>query len=261
METAPENPQQPALSVVVPMKDEAANVAPLVAEIAAALDGVCSFEIVCVDDGSEDGTAAALWDAMATCPQLRAVAHEICCGQSTATRTGVAAARADWIVTLDGDLQNPPAEIAKLLAARDGAGDAALAMVAGQRMTREDSWFRKLCSRLANGIRSKTLGDGIRDTGCSLKLFRRTVFLELPYFDHMHRFLPALVQRTGGSVITVDVVHRPRAAGATKYGLGNRLWTGIIDLLGVLWLKNRAKRPVIREDIKEVITEMDKRNG
>lgn len=242
---------RPALSVVVPMKDEAENVAPLIGEIESALKPFGPFEIICVDDGSEDGTSAALRQAKAECLHLRVLRHATCCGQSTATRSGVRAARAEWVATLDGDMQNPPSELAKLIAARDAAlaPDLApgLVMIAGQRLKREDSAFRKVCSRTANGIRGWMLGDGIRDTGCSLKLFRREVFMELPYFDHMHRFLPALVQRTGGRVITVDVEHRPRAAGRTKYGLMNRLWTGIVDLIGVVWLKRRAKRPLIEE--------------
>lgn len=242
---------RPALTVVVPMKDEAENVAPLIGALDTALEVTGAFEIICVDDGSEDDTLAALQRAKAECPRLRIFQHDTCCGQSTATRTGVRAARAEWIITLDGDMQNPPTEIPKLLTARDqalaNAMSPGLAMVAGQRLKREDSWFRKFCSRTANGFRSLVLGDGIRDTGCSLKLFRRETFLDLPYFDHMHRFLPALVQRAGGLVITVDVEHRPRAAGQTKYGLTNRLWTGIIDLIGVVWLKRRAKRPLIKE--------------
>ncbi|HAT34554.1 MAG TPA: dolichol-phosphate mannosyltransferase, partial [Rhodospirillaceae bacterium] len=225
--------ESPALSIVVPMKDESENVAPLIREIEKALGETLQYEIICIDDGSEDGTLSALKQAKADCPRLRVLKHEVCCGQSTATRTGVQAARADWVATLDGDLQNPPSEIAKLISARDQASATNLAMVAGQRLKREDSLFRKFCSRTANGFRSWALGDGIRDTGCSLKLFRRDVFLDLPYFDHMHRFLPALMQRTGGQVMTVDVEHRPRAAGQTKYGLMNRLWTGIIDLIGV----------------------------
>lgn len=239
--------QAPALSVVVPMKDEMDNVAPLVREIEAALRNHCTFEIVCVDDGSEDATADKLRAAKSQCEELRVLEHEFCCGQSTATRTGVQGARAPWIVTLDGDLQNPPSEIVKLIVARDSCAEQNLAMVAGQRLKREDSLFKKLSSQIANKARSAVLGDGIRDTGCSLKLFRRDVFLELPYFDHMHRFLPALIQRAGGHVITVDVEHRPRATGLTKYGLGNRLWTGIVDLMGVLWLKRRAKQPIIKE--------------
>ena len=172
-------------------------------------------------------------------------------GQSTATRTGIRAAYAPWVVTLDGDGQNPPSEILSLVNAREHALEKTPKigplMIAGQRETRKDDWFRRFCSIGANGLRSLVLRDGIRDTGCSLKLFRRDTFLDLPYFDHMHRFLPALVQRAGGHVITVNVKHRPRANGHTKYGLMNRLWTGIVDLLGVLWLMRRAKQPTINE--------------
>ena len=233
----------PDLSVVIPMKDEAGNVRPLIDEIAKSLEGR-HFEVVCVDDGSRDGTAEELCAAQDAYPWLRAIRHEDACGQSTATRTGVAAAAADWIVTLDGDGQNPPSEIAVLIEARDAAAEP-VAMIAGQRRKRRDSGFRKLSSRIANGVRSSLLKDGVSDTGCSLKLFRRDVFMDLPYFDHMHRFLPALVRRQGGTVITAQVEHRRRRRGESKYGFHNRLWPGIADLIGVLWLQRRSKLPNI----------------
>ena len=233
----------PDLSVVIPMKDEAGNIRPLIDEIAESLDGR-RFEVVCVDDGSRDGTAEELRAAQDAYPWLRVVRHKDACGQSTATRTGVAAAKADWIVTLDGDGQNPPSEIPVLIEARDAATEP-VAMVAGQRRKRQDSGFRKLSSRIANGVRSSLLKDGISDTGCSLKLFRRALFMDLPYFDHMHRFLPALVQRHGGKVITAQVEHRHRTQGESKYGFHNRLWPGITDLIGVLWLQRRTKLPNI----------------
>ena len=220
---------------------------PLISEIESALTGECSFEILCIDDGSEDATLARLVKAKNQRATLRVLHHAKCCGQSTAILTGVRAARAPWIATIDGDLQNPPVEIRKLIAARDDAQDPNLAMVAGQRIKREDGWFKRYCSRFANDVRRRVLKDGIRDTGCSLKLIRRDVFLALPNFDHMHRFLGALVLRTGSNVLTVEVEHRARTAGKTKYGLGNRLWTGIVDLAGVLWLKRRAKQPIIKE--------------
>jgi len=237
----------PEISVVVPMKEEMDNVEPLLSEIETALTDLCGFEILCIDDGSEDATLETLIAAKQRHPTLRVLHHENCCGQSTATMTGVRAAHAPWIATLDGDMQNPPAELRTLIAARDAASDPDLVMIAGQRIKREDGWFKRYCSRLANGVRRRVLNDGIHDTGCSLKLLRRDVFLTLPYFDHMHRFLGALVLRSGNKVITVDVEHRARAAGTTKYGLGNRLWTGIVDLTGVLWLKRRAKHPIIKE--------------
>ena len=233
----------PALTVVIPVKDEAGNIRALLDEIARELAAL-RFEVVCVDDGSGDGTAEELREAGRVYPWLRIVRHRQSCGQSTATLSGVRAAQADWIVTIDGDGQNPPGEIRKLVQARDAAGGE-VAMVAGQREKRHDSWLRRLSSRIANGVRQALLKDGIRDTGCSLKLFRRDVFLALPYFDHMHRFLPALVLRQGGRIVTTPVAHRPRAHGLSKYGFHNRLWPGLVDLAGVLWLKRRSRIPVI----------------
>lgn len=235
----------PALSVVIPVKDEAGNIQPLLDEIADALNGGTGFEVICVDDGSTDGTADTIRAAQRRHDWLRLVRHRHTCGQSTAIWTGVHAARAGWIVTLDGDGQNPPAEISRLIAARDGCFEANLHMVAGQREKRHDSWSRRLSSRIANDIRARLLRDGIRDSGCALKLFRRDAFLALPYFDHMHRFLPALIQRHGGTVVTVAVGHRPRGQGQSKYGLHDRLWAGIFDLAGVLWLQRRTKLPTI----------------
>lgn len=236
---------EPALSVVIPVKDEAGNIQPLLDEIADALNGGIGFEVICVDDGSTDGTADAIRAAQRRHDWLRLVRHRHTCGQSTATWTGVRAARAEWVVTLDGDGQNPPVEITRLIAVRDDSAETNLHMVAGQRERRHDSWFRRLSSWLANGIRARLLQDGIRDSGCALKLFRRDAFLALPYFDHMHRFLPALIQRHGGAVLTVPVGHRARGQGQSKYGLHNRLWPGILDLAGVLWLKRRTKLPTI----------------
>lgn len=246
------------LSVVVPVYDEAANVAPLAAEIVAALDRVAGaapggggYEIIFVDDGSSDGTGEALRALRRTLPQLRVLRHRRNCGQSAALMTGVAAARGAWIVTLDGDGQNDPADVPRLLAAL-GAPEAPenLAMVAGVRVHRRDPWIRRAGSRLANGVRARLLGDDTPDTGCGLKLIRREAYLAMPYFDHMHRFLPALVQRDGGAVVHVEVSHRPRRSGASKYGLGvgNRLWAGIVDLVGVMWLQRRAVRPVVEAD-------------
>lgn len=235
----------PEIAVVIPVKDEAGNIGALLDEIGSALAAL-RFEVVCVDDGSTDATPRELTEAKSRCGWLTVVRHRASCGQSTATLTGVRAARAEWIVTMDGDGQNPPGEIPKLVAARDAA-TGSVAMVAGQRERRHDSWFRRFSSRVANGVRQKLLADGIRDTGCSLKLFRRQTFLDLPYFDHMHRFLPALVQRHGGRVITTPVAHRARVHGQSKYGFHNRLWPGIVDLAGVLWLKRRTRLPQIEE--------------
>jgi dolichol-phosphate mannosyltransferase len=235
----------PDIAVVIPVKDEAGNIGALLDEIGTALTAL-RFEVVCVDDGSTDATPQELAEAGKRCDWLTVVRHRTACGQSTATLTGVRAARAEWIVTMDGDGQNPPDEIPRLIAARDAA-TGPVAMVAGQRERRHDSWFRRFSSRVANGVRQKLLADGIRDTGCSLKLFRRQTFLDLPYFDHMHRFLPALVQRHGGKVITTPVAHRARVHGRSKYGFHNRLWPGIVDLAGVLWLKRRTRLPQIEK--------------
>jgi len=234
------------LSIVVPVRNEADNILPLLAEIHAALEGRGDFEVVYVDDGSSDATRDRLAEAMRGFPRLRVLAHRESCGQSAALMTGMRAAQGDWIATLDGDGQNDPADIPRLLAARDGAA-ANLQLVAGYRKTRRDTWLKRLSSRIANGVRSRLLGDATPDTGCGLKLIARQTCLELPYFDHMHRFLPALVQRHGGTTISVAVNHRPRTRGASHYGLFDRLWVGIVDLAGVMWLRRRARRPESRE--------------
>ena len=237
------------LSVVVPVKNEAENIEPLVREIVAAVSGLADFEIVYIDDGSTDATLAELKRLAAGLPQLKIVRHQASCGQSTAITSGVLAARFPWIATLDGDGQNDPADIPALLARLDAAMPADdLHMLAGWRANRRDTWLRRFSSRIANGVRSGLLKDATPDTGCGLKVFSRETFLRLPYFDHMHRFMPALVQRHGGRVESVVVNHRPRERGASKYGLHNRLWVGIVDLFGVMWLMRRAKRPVIVED-------------
>ena len=232
------------LSVVVPVYNESENVLPLVGEVRAALSGLTGFELVFVDDGSEDGTSEIL--ATAINPELRVIRHRKRCGQSTALLTGVRAARSEWVVTLDGDGQNDPEDITRLLAARDQA-DGGLLLVTGRRRKRRDSWIKRFSSRVANSVRSRVLGDDTRDTGCGLKLFRRDAFLELPYFDHMHRFLPALFQRNGGRVLSVDVSHRQRRHGRSKYGVHDRLWVGTVDLLGVMWLKARIHHPTVEE--------------
>jgi dolichol-phosphate mannosyltransferase len=245
------NTIDPAVSVVVPVRNEAGNVAPLVAEIATALAEQWRFEVVYVDDGSSDGTEAELKRLMTQHAWLRCVRHKQSCGQSAAVRTGVAAARALVVVTLDGDGQNDPAFIPALIRALD-AGDAKgprIGLVAGQRVGRKASGFKKLQSRIGNAVRGAVLRDGTRDTGCGLKAFRRDVFLSLPYFDGLHRFLPALVRREGYGIAYVDVVDRPRAHGVSNYGMWDRLWIGILDLAGVWWLIRRKKRiPEILEE-------------
>ncbi len=236
------------LSVVVPVFNEQENLKPLIDEIHAALDDRLDFEIIYVNDGSTDETLATLKALREEDERLRVLTHAVSCGQSTAVRTGVKAARAPWIATLDGDGQNDPADIMSLYAlVRQEDRDPDLCMIAGWRKKRQDSRLKKFSSRLANGVRARVLRDDTPDTGCGLKLFAREIFLELPYFDHMHRFLPALVQRAGKKVQSVEVNHRPRNKGVSKYGVHNRLWTGIVDMLGVLWLQRRGKRPEITE--------------
>jgi dolichol-phosphate mannosyltransferase len=237
----------PAISVVVPVRNEAGNIAPLVGEIAAALAG-SEFEIVYVNDGSQDGTADELRTLMAQHPWLRQIRHAQSCGQSAAVRSGVAAARAPVVATLDGDGQNDPAYIPALIATLE-AGGPRLGLVAGQRVGRKSSGFKKLQSRIANGVRGWVLNDGTRDTGCGLKAFRRDVFLALPYFDGLHRFLPALVRREGFDIGYVDVVDRQRRHGVSNYGFFDRLWIGILDLAGVWWLIRRKKRVPQSEEV------------
>jgi dolichol-phosphate mannosyltransferase len=242
------NSNNPAVSVVVPVRNEAGNVAPLVAEIAAALEGQWPFEVVYVDDGSTDATGAELTRLMAQHAWLRRVRHKQSCGQSAAVRTGVSAARAPLVATIDGDGQNDPKFIPALLRALE-QGAPRVGLVAGQRVGRKASGFKKLQSRIANTVRGALLRDGTRDSGCGLKAFRRDVFLALPYFDGLHRFLPALVKREGYAIGYVDVVDRPRGSGVSNYGLWDRLWVGILDLAGVWWLIRRKKRiPEISED-------------
>jgi len=233
------------LSIVIPVRNEAGNIAPLVTEIAAALDGLIQYEIVYVDDGSDDATAAEIGRLQQNLPHLRLVRHAASCGQSAAVRTGVKAARARWIATLDGDGQNDPADIPNLWQLACNAPANPPLLIAGQRQRRRDSWSKRHASRLANAVRRRMLNDDTPDTGCGLKLFPRALFLDLPYFDHMHRFLPALVLREGGTVRSVPVNHRPRERGASKYGVFDRLWVGIVDLFGLLWLRRRSARPCL----------------
>src|SRR6266576_6530605 len=237
----------PAVSVVVPVRNEADNIAPLVDEIATALGKDRSFEIIYVNDGSTDRTESELTQLMASRPWLRQIKHRISCGQSAAVSSGVLHARAGIVVTLDGDGQNDPAFIPALLEAL-AAGAPRVGLVAGQRVARRTTAFKKLQSRIANSVRSAVLRDGTRDTGCGLKAFRRDIFLSLPYFDGLHRFLPALVRREGYEIGYVDVIDRPRHSGVSNYGFFDRLWIGIMDLAGVWWLIRRKKpTPVATE--------------
>jgi dolichol-phosphate mannosyltransferase len=236
-------------SVVVPVCNEAENVEPLAREIDAALNGR-SYEMIFVDDGSTDQTAAILKTLKASMPAMRVLSHSFRSGQSAAVASGVRAARAPWVATLDGDGQNDPADIPKLIAARDSPQGRGVQLFMGNRKaSRKDTAFRKLQSSIANGVRSSLLGDGTPDTGCGIKLFARDTFMDLPRFDHMHRFLPALFQRHGARVISVPVSHRPRTRGTSKYGMLNRLWVGIVDIAGVMWLRRRYKPGLlVRED-------------
>ncbi|HEY4136179.1 MAG TPA: glycosyltransferase family 2 protein [Alphaproteobacteria bacterium] len=239
----------PLLSVVVPVRNEADNILPLIEEIHAALTtsdgtGRWEFEVIYVDDGSTDATPAKLAEAQARFPRLRVLRHKASCGQSTAIWTAAHAARGQWIVTLDGDGQNDPADIPAMVDVAVSAGPN-LNLVAGIRRKRQDVWLKRISSRLANGIRQKMLRDGVRDTGCGLKVMRRDAFVRLPYFDHMHRYYPALMLRGGGLLQCHDVNHRARMRGVSNYGFFDRLWVGITDLFGVAWLLRRAKQPVV----------------
>jgi len=235
----------PHLSVVVPVFNERDNVAPLVHEITAALRGReprdgGDFEIVYIDDNSRDDTLAVLQALKADVPELRVIHHVTQSGQSTAIRNGVKAARGEWIATLDGDGQNDPADIPKLIAMRGSSPDD-VRMFAGWRVNRQDSGSKRWASKWANAIRARMLRDDTPDTGCGIKLFERAAFLELPHFNHMHRYLPALMQRAGFRTVSVPVNHRARSTGVSKYNNLNRALVGIADLRGVAWLIRRGK--------------------
>lgn len=238
----------PILSVVIPVRNEAPNIGPLVAEIEAALASL-PHEIVYVDDGSADGT----WDALLAARQagapVHALRHRESCGQSAAVVTGVKAARGRWIATLDGDGQNDPADIPRLLARAEAeAAEGRRTLVAGHRVNRKDSGVKRYTSRVANAVRSRLLRDATPDTGCGLKVFPRELFLDLPHFDHMHRFLPALALRQGAMVVSEPVNHRPRVRGQSNYGTLDRLLVSIFDLVGMAWLQRRGRRAVIERD-------------
>src|SRR5215470_2203394 len=236
-----------AVSIVVPVRNEAENIAPLIDEITAALDGRWAYEIIYVNDGSTDATAERLASVMKQRKNLRQLRHAVSTGQSAAVRSGVRAARGAIIATLDGDGQNNPAFIPALIEAIEKGGER-VGLCAGQRVGRKDTGFKKFQSRAANAIRSAILHDGTRDTGCGLKAFRRDVFLMMPYFDGLHRFLPALMRREGYEIAYVDVIDRPRRSGVSNYGFFDRLWIGIMDLAGVWWLIRRKKStPVVTE--------------
>jgi dolichol-phosphate mannosyltransferase len=238
----------PRVSIIVPVRNEAPNIAPLVEEVERACAALAPFEIIYVDDGSTDATPIQLAALKATRPWLRVLRHAQSGGQSAAVRSGVLAARAPVVATLDGDGQNDPAFIPALVSALEAAGPAG-GLAAGQRVGRKDTRFKKLQSRVANGVRAAILKDGTRDTGCGLKAFRREVYLALPYFDALHRFMPALIKREGYVVVHVDVVDRLRMAGQSNYGFFDRLWVGIMDMAGVWWLIRRRRKVPRAEEV------------
>ncbi|MEM6906421.1 MAG: glycosyltransferase family 2 protein [Pseudomonadota bacterium] len=237
----------PRFTVVAPMLNEAENVESMAREILAACGDIGPFEAIFVNDGSTDATAERIADLRGEFPWLREVRHARPCGQSAAVRSGVIAAHAPIVCTIDGDGQNPPSEIPKLVAPLLDGGE--IGLVAGQRVGRQDTRSKKFASRAANALRRRILRDDTRDTGCGLKAFPREVFLSLPFFDHIHRYLPALVRREGHRIALVDVSHRAREAGTSKYTNFGRALVGFQDLLGVWWLLRRRKRAeVVHQD-------------
>jgi dolichol-phosphate mannosyltransferase len=237
----------PELSVVVPVHNEADNLSRLTGEIRQALDGRVDYEIVYVDDGSDDGSAEGLARLAREEPRIRLLRHRARAGQSAAIASGVQAARAPWIATLDGDGQNDPADILPMLEmVRTSARP--LRLIIGNRRLRRDRWDKRMAGRAANAIRRRVLKDGTPDTGCGIKLFERSAFLSVPHFNHMHRYLPALFLRSGWGVASVPVNHRPRGSGRSHYGVFDRLWVGLFDLPGVWWLIRRQIRPAIVEN-------------
>ena len=230
------------VSVVIPAKNEEENVAPVIQAIVAALSNKVSFEIVYVDDGSDDNTYAELQRLMSQgIEQIYPVKHRFSVGQSTAIHTGVTMARGQLIVTLDADGQNDPADIPKLLEQAMLQPLGSDFCIAGYRKNRKDTSWKRFQSKIANKVRSTLLHDGTPDTGCGLKVFPKTTFVKLPYFNHMHRFLPALVRRLGGKIIVVEVNHLDRQHGVSKYNMLGRLGVGLIDMFGVMWLQRRVK--------------------
>lgn len=228
----------PQLSLVIPVYNERGNTGPLLEEIETEMAGRIRYEVIVVDDASTDGTSVELAELNGTHDCLKVLSHAANRGQSAAIQTGVKSARAPVIAVLDGDGQNDPADVMKLFGRLHiGPG---IRMVIGERRDCHDIWARRISSRIANGVRSYFLKDGIRDTGCGIKVFYRDDYLQLPAFDHMHRFVPALIQRQGGKVCTVAVNHRQRIRGVSKYGVSNRLWVWVVDLLGVIWLRHRS---------------------
>lgn len=248
-----ETPGAPRVTIVAPMKNEADIVALLADEISAACASLAPFEAIFVDDGSDDGTAAAIDAARAKHSWLRRVTHQASCGQSAAVQTGVRYARAPIVLTLDGDGQNPPSELPKIAAPLLNDATGRIGLVAGQRVGRQDTWSKRYASKAANALRARILNDDTRDTGCGLKAFRRDAFLALPFFDHLHRYLPALFKREGWEIAHVDVAHRAREHGVSKYTNFGRAIVGVTDLFGVWWLLKRRKKPVIASTSDETV--------
>ena len=238
----------PDLSVVIPVQNEEQNIRMLIDEVRQSLDGVLDYELIYVNDGSTDSTLEILEDYRSGFPLLRIYSHQTGVGQSTAVRTGIIHAQSPVIATLDGDGQNDPADIPALYQALIANADAGVVLVNGYRKERKDTFIKRISSRLANGIRGWLLDDDTPDTGCGLKVFSRIAYLEIPFFDHLHRFLPAMMINGGGKVMSVEVNHRERQLGSSHYGFFDRLWVGVFDLMGVIWLKSRTTHPVVSED-------------
>ncbi len=238
----------PEISVVIPAKNEVQNIEPLVAEILSSLDGITSFEIIYVDDGSDDETAQKVLSVQRLYPgKVRLIQHEHSVGQSTSIYNGVIRSIGKTIVTLDADGQNNPADIPKLLKLAERYNPKSDFCISGYRKSRKDTAWKRLQSRIANKVRSYLLSDNTPDTGCGLKVFPKDTFLKLPYFDHMHRYIPALIKRIGGEINTVEVSHRDRQHGTSKYGMWGRLCAGLVDLLGLLWLQKRTRQTNVTE--------------
>lgn len=238
-------PHQPTLSLVIPAKDEQDNIAALLTEAFTVMRDYPGFEVVLVDDGSSDRTLdTARRTAAALGGNLTTIRHDQSIGQSGALATGIRQARGQLIATMDGDGQNDPADIPALLQKASTLNQQDFC-IAGYRRNRKDTSWKRFQSRLANRVRDALLHDGVPDTGCGLKLIPRATFLKLPWFDHAHRFIPALVKGMGGVIAIVEVNHRPRTAGVSKYNAWNRAWAGIVDMIGVMWLLRRTRVPRI----------------
>jgi len=235
------------ISVVVPAHNESGNLPGLIEEISAAFAGRRDYEIVIVDDASSDDSAAVLSALQTRVPELRVLRHVRNAGQSTALINGVRAARGQWIGTLDGDAQNVPADLPRLLAEIERRADPELKLIQGWRVDRRDTGFKRLSSKIANAVRGGLLRDSTPDSGCGIRVVERRALLNVPAFDHMHRFIPALIRQSGWKVDSMAVSHRPRGAGVSHYGLWNRLWVGIVDLFGVAWLGRRTRATAVNE--------------